>query len=171
MPAAPTDNLPAEVGAASLARLLGIGPRRLRELAELGIVPRTQRGRYPFAASVAAYTGHLREVAAGRRGEVDGADGGEVLDLATERARLARAQREAVELRMARDRGELVEAAPVRLGSAALLRGAVSHLRGVPTKAKAHIPTLTVRDVEALEKLIDEALTELADGATTEVRE
>jgi phage terminase Nu1 subunit (DNA packaging protein) len=166
--AATTDNLPAEVSAASLAQLLGIGPRRLRELAELRVVPRTPRGRYPFAAAVAAYTAHLREVAAGRAAEVRDPNGCEVLDLATERARLAKAQREHVELRMARERGELVDAEAVRLGYAAMVRGAVSRLRGVPSRARGRLPSLTVEGIEELERLIDEALEEVASGAGAE---
>ncbi|MEI7035901.1 hypothetical protein [Fulvimonas yonginensis] len=164
--AATTDTLPAEVSAATLAQLLGIGPRRLRELAELSVVPRTPRGRYPFAEAVAAYTAHLREVAAGRAAEVR--DGGEVLDLATERARLAKAQREHVELRMARERGELVDAEAVRLKYAAMVRGAVSRLRGVPSRARGRLPSLTVDGVEELERLIDEALEEVANGTDAE---
>lgn len=160
----PLATLPTKLSAATMARLLGIGQRRLRELAELGVVPR-DRGRYPLNA-VAAYCAHLREVAAGRRGEGD--DGG-ALDLVQERARLARSQREAVELKTARDRGELVEAAAVRLGFTGMVTAARNHLRGMPSKAKARIPTLTVRDVEILEDLIAEALTELADGGAQAV--
>jgi phage terminase Nu1 subunit (DNA packaging protein) len=165
---APTDHLPAEVGAADLARLLGIGPRRVRELAEMRILPRTSRGRYPFEAAVTAYCAHLREVAAGRAAEIRDPDGGEVLDLATERARLAKAQREHVELKMARERDELVDAEAVRLRYAAMVRAAVSRLRGVPSRARGRLPSLTVDGVEELERLIDEALVEVADGADDE---
>lgn len=165
MPKAPANLWPTECSAAELAALLGIGPRRLRELAELRVVPRTPRGRYPFAEAVAAYAAHLREVAAGRAAEVRDPDGGEVLDLATERARLAKAQREHVELRMARERGELVDAQTVRLGYASQVTAARNRLLGVPSEAKQRIPHLTVEEIETFEGLIAGALELVASGA------
>lgn len=152
---------PDTCSATALAALLGIGARRIRELAEAGVIPRSARGRYAVAEAVKAYCLNLREQAAGRAGGGDG----EALDLATERAMLARSQRAAVDLRLARDRAELVDATAVRLQFAAMVAGAVSRLRSVPSKSKARIPTLTVRDIEELEKLIDDALAEVADGA------
>lgn len=154
---------PATCSATQLGALLGLGVRRIRELAEGGTIPRARGGRYPVAAAVQGYVSRLREQAAGRLG----ADG-EGLDLATERALLARSQRAAVELRLARDRGDLVDAGAVRLAYSAMVRAASSRLRGVPTTAKARIPTLTVRDVEILEDLLAEALTELASGTDME---
>lgn len=165
MPKAPAaTTFPAEVGAADLARLLGIGPRRLRELAELGVVPRTPRGRYPFADAVAAYVAHLREVAAGRRGEVTG-DDGDVLDLATERARLARSQRELAEIKKARELGELVDAEAVKAGFTNQVTAARNRLLGVPSEAKQRIPHLTIEEIETIEDLVGQALQDVADGA------
>jgi phage terminase Nu1 subunit (DNA packaging protein) len=45
-----------------------------------------------------------------------------------------------------------------------MVTAAKTRLLGVPSKAKARIPTLTVRDIEALEDLIAEALEELSLG-------
>lgn len=146
------------VSATELGALLGITARRVRELAEAGRLPR-HRGRYPVADAVSAYCEGLRVSAAGRRGDAE-----EGLDLATERALLARSQREAVELKLARDRGELVNAEQVKAGFVGLVTQARNRLLGVPSKAKARIPTLSVRDVEALEDLIAEALNGLANG-------
>jgi phage terminase Nu1 subunit (DNA packaging protein) len=166
--AATTDSLPAEVSAATLAQLLGIGPRRLRELAEVRVIPRTPRGRYPFAAAVAAYAAHLREVAAGRAAEVRDGDGGEVLDLTTERARLARSQRELTDLKKAREQGSLVDAEAVRIGYVSLVTAARNRLLGVPSEAKQRIPHLTIEEIETIEDLVGRALQDVADGVDAE---
>jgi hypothetical protein len=60
--------------------------------------------------------------------------------------------------------GKLVDAEQIRLRYFGMIKTAQTKLRGVPTKAKGQIPTLTVRDIEILEELIDEAMKELADG-------
>lgn len=60
--------------------------------------------------------------------------------------------------------GKLVNAEQIRLKYFGMIKAAQSKLRGVPSKAKGQIPTLTVRDIEILEELIDEAMRELADG-------
>lgn len=61
---------------------------------------------------------------------------------------------------------KLVNAEQIKLRMVAMIKAAQSKLRGVPTKAKSSIPTLTVRDIEVLENLIDDALQELAQGGS-----
>lgn len=58
--------------------------------------------------------------------------------------------------------GKLVNAEQIKLRMFSMIKTAQTKLRGVPTKAKSSIPTLTVRDIEILENLIDDALQELA---------
>lgn len=60
--------------------------------------------------------------------------------------------------------GRLVNAEQVKVGFVNMVTAAKTRLLGVPSKAKARIPTLTVRDIEALEDLIAEALEELSLG-------
>lgn len=60
--------------------------------------------------------------------------------------------------------GKLVNADQIKIKTVNMIKAAVNKLRGVPSKAKTSIPTLTVRDIEVLEDLIDEALQELATG-------
>lgn len=60
--------------------------------------------------------------------------------------------------------GKLVNAEQIRLKYFAMIKTAQTKLRGVATKAKSQIPTLTVRDIEILEDMIDEAMKELAGG-------
>lgn len=58
--------------------------------------------------------------------------------------------------------GRLVDAEEIRIRLTGMITAARNGLMGVPTKAKARIPTLTVRDIEVLEDLIAEALREVA---------
>jgi len=60
--------------------------------------------------------------------------------------------------------GKLVDAEKIKQRYVELIKTAQGKLRGVPSTAKGQIPTLTVRDIEVLEDLIDEALGELALG-------
>lgn len=61
---------------------------------------------------------------------------------------------------------KLVNADQMKIRMVGMIKGAVNRLRGVPSKAKGSIPTLTVRDIEVLEDLIDEALQELSAGGS-----
>lgn len=61
--------------------------------------------------------------------------------------------------------GKLVNADQMKIRVVGMIKAAQGKLRGVPSKAKSSIPTLTVRDIEVLEDLIDEALSELAVGS------
>jgi hypothetical protein len=60
--------------------------------------------------------------------------------------------------------GKLVNADQVKVKFANMVTSARNGLMGVPSKAKAKIPTLTVRDIEVLEDLIAHALEEVALG-------
>lgn len=60
--------------------------------------------------------------------------------------------------------GRLVNADQVKIGFVKLVAAAKTKILGVPSKAKARIPTLTVTDIEILEDLLAEALEELANG-------
>lgn len=60
--------------------------------------------------------------------------------------------------------GSLVNAQQVKAKFVGMVTTAKTKLLGVPTKAKARIPTLTMRDIELLEDLIAEALEEIAIG-------
>lgn len=90
-----------------------------------------------------AYTEHLREIAAGRA-----AEGG--LDLATERARLAREQADKVAMQNAVTRGEL---APVSLIEEVLTKAA-ARIAGIfdaiPGKVRHRVPKLTTDELELI---------------------
>lgn len=97
--------LDTQITPAEFAALVGVTPQAVGHLLKNGVLARGQTGR----EWLHSYVKRLRLQAAGRLGKGDGA-----LDLATERALLARAQRTVLELRAAETRGELVRAESVR---------------------------------------------------------
>lgn len=108
-----------------------------------------------------AHVARLREEVAGRRGSDED---GQPRDLVQERARLAAVQADSAELELAARRSELVDGAQVKAGFVGLVTTAKTRLLGVPSKAKARVPHLSVRNIEQLEDLISEALEGLANG-------
>lgn len=90
---------------------------------------------------------------------------GAVPSLAVSKAITAAYEAKTAQLLFEEKAKTLVNAEQIRIRYVTMIKTAVTKLRGVATKAKAKIPTLTVRDIEILEDLIDEELKELAaDG-------
>lgn len=89
---------------------------------------------------------------------------GQVPSITTSKAITAAYEAKTAKLLYEEKSGKLVNAEQIRLKYFGMIKTAQTKLRGVPTKAKSKIPTLTVRDIEALEELIDEAMQELANG-------
>jgi phage terminase Nu1 subunit (DNA packaging protein) len=143
----------ATCSARELGWLLGCTDRAVRMLVDKGIVVRASRGRYTLG-SVRRVVEHYREVAAGRGGE------GAALDLATERARLAKAQTEQVELRNAASRGELAPIADYREAWTGILRGVRQFVLSLPGRIAFELPTLTAADRGAIERLVADGLTD-----------
>lgn len=85
----------APVSSGQLARILGLTPRRVNQLAEAGVFPRLPRGKYDLAQCVQAY---IATVSNPRDG----------VDLAEAKRRKTAAEAELLELRLATERRELV---------------------------------------------------------------
>ena len=81
---------PSKASTADLARLLGITPRRVQQLADDGVLPRVSHGMFEAAASVKAYVAFACRAAVEERGRYAG--------LPKERAALVKVQRELAEL-------------------------------------------------------------------------
>lgn len=145
-----------EIGAGELAKLLGVSRRMIPDLASRGIIKPVKRGRYPLAESVTGYCGYLRGVASGRGGE------DQVYELTAERARLAKEQADAHEMKNAISRGELVEADHVRRVWADTLRKVRAAILASPSRLRQRLPHLTAHDVEALDGELRRALSEAA---------
>ena len=142
------------VTAEALAHLFGVSAKTIRALARRGIVVKAGRNLFTLADSVQHYCGHLRDLAHGRK-DGDAAP--------TERARLAAAQADAIELKNARARGALVDSEAVTREWEGICRTLRIGMLRVPKRAAARLPHLTPQDVRAIDCEVRAALTELGD--------
>lgn len=97
-----------------------------------------------------AYCKRLREKAAGRYSAGD-------LDLTEERARLARAQSERIEMENAVKRGELAPIDTLRDALVPVVAQIAATLESVPVKLKREAPHLTAQDMEIVKREIARA--------------
>lgn len=143
---------------AEVARWLRVSSRTVRELRERKVIP--DPAATDLEAVVGAYIEHLREMAAGRGGD------GRVGELAAQRARLARAQSEAQELKNAVTRSELVPAGDQDAALIALATATSAGLQAIPAKVA---PLVAIESSPAtceaiLRDEIHAALNDLADA-------
>jgi phage terminase Nu1 subunit (DNA packaging protein) len=131
----------------------GLSRARLSELVAGGVLPKVERGFFPYPEAVSAYCAHIREGAAGR-GDTD---------LSKARARLAMLQGDGHELKNKIARGEYIAADVVRDewdAAAGLLRAG---MMAIPSAIPLTLPHLTRFDLEAIDRAIRDALTVVAD--------
>lgn len=101
-----TDLERAEITAAALADVLGVSDRRVRQLAEAGVLPRSTRGRHPLLESLRGFVRHQRR-------ETAGLQHGATESFQDARARRERLQADLLELELAKARGEVAPLADV----------------------------------------------------------
>lgn len=147
------------IGAADLCALLDISSGMLAQLKARGIARHLGRDAYCLETTVRGYVQHLRGVASGRGTEEA------TLTLTGERARLARAQAEAQEMKNAQARGELVAAEDVTRAWSDLLRTVRSRVLAVPSRLRQSL-ALDAATAEGIDRELRAALAELggADG-------
>jgi phage terminase Nu1 subunit (DNA packaging protein) len=80
------------------------------------------------------------------------------------RARLAESQATLVELKAARLRGELLDAAEVEQQWAGVLRTVRAGMLAVPSRIGARLPHLTALDLDEIDREVRAALTEVASA-------
>lgn len=97
--------LPAVCTTAEMCSWLGISKVALHDMRKRGVCEMVSRDRWNCKQTVQAVMRHYRDVAAGRKSDSDAPD---APDLVTERALLARAQREGVEMANETERGNLI---------------------------------------------------------------
>ena len=140
-----------------LARLFELSPRRIQQLADDGIIPRVERGRYELVGAVRGYVKHLREKAFG--GDL-GPD-----TYGTQRARLTKARADMAEMERQQLAAELIPADDVEAAWSAVTLALRARLLSIPTKAVPRL--LAAKDAvqisEVLRDQISEALDELAN--------
>jgi len=148
-----------------LAGLVGISQQAVAKFLAGAKVPRSGRGQIDAKAFLHAYCAHLREQAAGRAPLLeDEGDDGETFDLVKQRARLAKAQADRVEMDNALRRTQMVLAAAVTVGWQTIFVHVRAKMLSLPTKMAAMLAGLTT-PAEILEKLteaVHEALEELS---------
>jgi phage terminase Nu1 subunit (DNA packaging protein) len=124
------------------------------DLGARGIAIKAGPGRWRLKESVARYCDDLRRQAKGKGGEA----------AASERGRLASAQADLVALRVARQRGELLDAGEVEREWSDILRTVRSGVLAVP----ARLTQLGPQDRAALDAELRRALTALGEGRRPE---
>ncbi|WP_245731569.1 terminase small subunit [Loktanella fryxellensis] len=130
----------------------------LTALGKRDIVVRLGHDAYDLEESARRYIASLRETASGRGGEE------QVLNLTSERARLAREQADAQALKNAVLRGEYVPASEVERAWADTLRALRSRLLAVPSRLRQSMQHLTTSDVTMIDRELRDALQELGNA-------
>lgn len=126
---------------AEVAAHLDLSDRSVRELEPKLSLPTG----YTLAEFRIAYIRHLREVAAGRMGE-----GTEGLELATERARLAKEQADKIAMQNAERRGELAPVAAMEMVIAAVGAKVGRILDTIPGTVRRRVPGIGADVIEAI---------------------
>lgn len=143
-----------------IARLLDMTERRVQQLATEGVLPKASHGKYPLFGCVHAYIRHLRGSVPDGAGDDDSRLSGTV-----ERAKLARAQRQKIELETAALRGTLLPAEDVAREWSDMIGRARAKLLGLPPRLAAHAMTCsTAREAEEFARAeVHAALSELGE--------
>jgi terminase small subunit / prophage DNA-packing protein len=144
--------------AAVLADLLGVSPRSITDLAKRGIVVRADGGGFDQRKSVRGYCDHLRKLATGRGGDAA------IATATVERARLAKAQADAVELKNAAVRATMLDAGEVEATWSGILRQVRAGMLAVPSRAAQRLPHLTPHDVAEIDHEVRAVLIEIGSG-------
>ena len=132
-----------------ISQKLGINVGTFKDFVARGIIEERDRGQYTLEECAKQYLSHLREIAAGRAT----ADG---LNLADERARLAKEQADAKEMENMVERGELLYMDDVIKDFEEQLMNCKTKLLATPTKIAAEV--FASRDVQEVQELMEEAI-------------
>ena len=130
----------------AFGELVGISQPSVSDLLSRGVLLPDQ----PAGAWLRAYCAHMREIAAGRATTGD-------LDLATERAGLAKAQREKIEMQNAVTRKELAPTYMLEAVIAAAGTRAAAILDAIPGAIRRRNQALTAADIETIASEIAKA--------------
>lgn len=111
-----------------MARFIDVSPRRLQQLVQEGVVPKAERGKYNPIAVNLAYIRYLRDRGNGSDGESD---------FSKERLGKTKAERELLEMELAKERKQVIAADRV-----------FSFMENVFVAVKMQIMSLPLSDVE-----------------------
>ena len=148
------------VSAAVLGNIFGVTDRRIRQMAEEGIIVRAAKGRYNLVDSLKNYILSLK--LAVDSNDSDNPDGG--LNFEEEKALHERVKRHISEMKLQTMKGELHKADDVRHVMTDMLSSFKTRMMNIPAKVA---PVLEDRDAgyikERLTSEVTEALNELKD--------
>lgn len=148
------------VSASVLGNIFGVTDRRIRQMAEEGIVVRAAKGRYKLVDSLKNYLLTLKLTAEGVGVELTDGE----INIEEEKALHERVKRHISELKLQVMKGSLHEAKDVERVMMDMLAAFKTKIMGIPSKTA---PVLENRDAayikDHLAKEVVEALSELAD--------
>jgi phage terminase Nu1 subunit (DNA packaging protein) len=140
------------VPAKTLADLLDMDERIVRQYAQKGIFVKAGHGQYMPAPSVRNYVRHLREIAAGRQGNE--------LNAVDENARLKIVQRKNYELKNAALEAKLISIPELTDAWGAIVRTIKAMILSLPAAYHEKLPHLPFEDVETIRKVAHKVLAE-----------
>lgn len=147
----PPASLPATVDIETLADLLNISSRMVSDYARRGVITRQTHGQYVLRESVKSFVAHVH-----KKADHD--------MLTAERIRQTKAQADLLDLKNAKAKSELLDAAEVEREWASVLRDLRAALLAVPSRVGSRLPSLTAHDIGEIAREIKDALSELAHG-------
>lgn len=145
------------VSAAVLGEMFGVTDRRIRQMAEEGIVIRASKGRYKLVDSIKSYLLTLKLAAEGVGVEL--ADG--EIDFDEEKALHERVKRHISELKLQIMKGEVHKAEDVETVMMDMLVAFKTKIMGIPSKAA---PILENRDAAFIKDRLTKEVTEASDA-------
>lgn len=148
-----------DVNATVLAQWLGVSDRMVRELAKDHIVVRAGHGLYKLKQSIRRYCEHVRRTASQRGGDVS------LAAMRDQRIRIAKEQADALALKNAKARGQVIDAEAVEAEWSGILRMVRAGMLAVPSRAGARLPHLTVHDVAEIDAEVRAVLNEIGNAA------
>jgi len=148
-----------------LIEILGISKRSIERLLQKGELRRVAHGKYDLLHALSWHVeNRAKEMAA-----PTGSSTGEVIDLAAEKARLTRAQRQRSEIDLAILQGVLIDVEVLRFAAQKLATVLAGHMEKIPGDLLRTCPQLTKADLERITRTLALARGEMVNRAPEEV--
>ena len=141
----------------TIAKLLDLTERRVQQLAREGVIPKAESGRYDLVQAVRGYVKYLRDRALGEASTAD---------VFSEKARLTKLTADKLEIEIARQTGQLVDAAAVKREAFTCGRQVRDRLMKIPDKLSPELATLD--DAHAIRARLLGEFREVLEGLASE---
>lgn len=140
-----------------LAGIFGVHKRNLQTPVDRGALARVARGKYALGKSIRGYCEYLRETAANRDHFRVGTG------LAAERERETRERADALALKNAVARGEMIPAKEVEAQWSDILRMVRAAMLALPSRVQQRLGHLSQHDLSIMDREVRDTLEELSD--------